>query len=595
MLLKISLRGWKGRFYMIKQFMLIALTIAILAMGIPGQAQVEEPVIDPQDIFADGIAWTRIEPDMSPRTRVNSEDRTIEVFDGDNWQSFPYPPEAELVFGASLRPDGVVLVALTSTYFTTDRANALPEDVWLLDLQTGVYSRPPTVCEGHVLAITSDEWVVGYDDNQQAFLCHLGTGQMRDVLHEDLEEWRVFPSPDESYLILIARDWNSNGNFATFAYDVDADVIISLGSVSRHLDNTVGVCGWVSDTRGVLCAADTFRSWPGTAYYAFDVTRSDNLIRAFSGWQENIFQIDAPRRYVSLYSQDHSASITGGTGPDHLPCTLIIYDAEQLIEQEVGYECSSVTLGQMDAAPYYRDGNVIYFLTIESEDASVATLHRFDAHNLVQYSIFTGEIENVLGVSPDGHYIVLLMDDDRIFDFPWRPRGDFCCPESGGYEIVVLDTQTSEFLYRSEPIGVYASGQVVWLDEQSVVIAAVQEQHPIRVSEGNDVIYDIVPPSLRRITLNDDFSMDVVIDPSLGLDHAVSAVDRLSLNTSPDNRYWLRSDHTVVDLRDFETITLFREGFEDTYRVYTSWTPEGVIEVRVSTAGASHLYHITLP
>ncbi len=68
--------------------------------------------------------------------------------------------------------------------------------------------------------------------------------------------------------------------------------------------------------------------------------------------------------------------------------------------------------------------------------------------------------------------------------------------------------------------------------------------------------------------------------------------DWVSLTTSP--KPWLRTDNTVVDLRNFQTIQVLRKGVEDIYDVYVQWLPEGDLEVRVSISGTSARFRVAL-
>ncbi len=422
-----------------------ALAVIMLTVGFIAQAQTDESMIDPNNIFVEGVIWTRIETDTSPQARVDFQNRVIAVFDGDEWHSFPYPPNVDSVGDATLRPDGMVVVMLSRL-----GDNMRPENVWLLDPQTSTYVHPPMVCEGNVIKAMpgeTGEWVIGHN-SEDTFLCHSGTGQIRDVLPNGLDAWRLFPSPNGHYFVLTAMDWNSDGDFLVFAYRLDADELSLLGKASRDLDRTVHMCGWVSNTQGALCAPDTYRSWPGTTYYAFDVTQADSLVLAFNGWRANTFQIDNPSRYVSLFSQNYAASIMGGSGPDHIPCTLTVYDAEQLLDLEFGYECLILSSGpfEMETAPYYRHGDTIYYVTVQSETATVATLYSYDARTLTQHQIFTGDIQNILSVSPDGRYIVLLMGK-----YGGTP---------GNFSVAIMHVEDGMFHRFVYPV--YSTDQIVW-------------------------------------------------------------------------------------------------------------------------------------
>lgn|GEM_PF-935009 len=581
-----------------KQIVYVIVVFVLIGMSGVVHAQTSDVLPDPEEIFVDGVEWLLIEPEVRRIAQVDYEAHLIRLFDGDMRREFPYPPNVERVNGAALRLDGMIMVTSGSVDFDFRQTNnALsPENVWLLDPETGNYERPATVCEGRVLQALPGEvgkWTVAYRDDtyEEAFLCHSQTGEMRDVFPDGLTEYKIFPSPDAVDLVITGRIRNLPSDFLVFAYNLEADQLTSLGQISRDYDKVVEVCGWVSATKGILCSGDIYRSWPGTTYYTFDVTVPDSLVSAFGGWSNNILQIDDPPRYISLYSQNYSASITGGRGPNHMPCALKVVDAEQTLALEVGYECLPVSLNTSNQSPYYHQGDFIYFLTVDSEDATVSTLQSYNIRTLRHnQTLFTGEIETILSASPDGRYIVLIMDDSRSLDFSWRTTGEVCCFESEGHQVAILDSVHGNLVYRSEPIGVYTTKQVVWLADHIVVIAAVSGRDAIRISEANDVIFLGISPSLRRITFHDDFSVEAMTNTRYGLDRYTEP----ALNTSPDNRYWLMADHKVLDLSDFQPISLLRDGIEERYSIQMKWLERSELEVSVSNSVSTERYRVTI-
>jgi hypothetical protein len=455
-----------------------------------------------------------------------------------------------------------------------------------------------TVCEGTVVQAEADEdgeWIVAYHDGDPdaPYLCHSKTGETRDTLPEGLDEWRVFPSPNHDYLVMAARDWALYGDFSVFAYHLETNEIIHLGDLGLGANDLISLCSWVNETGGVLCSGISSFSHIGESYFAFDVTVADSLVYAFTGWRETILRLENPPRYVSLIGENYASSRGTGRGLNHTPCTLTVLDGEQHFDLEVGYDCIPIILNDSDYAPYYQQGNLIYFLTTESAESTISTLQSYDIQNLNQnQQLFVGEIETIVSVSPDGRYVVLLLDDNGSLDFPWRGLIQPCCREVRGYQVVILDNESGELVYRSEPIGVIMADQVVWINERSVVIGARHESDTVRVTEDGFTIGSFIPPSLRRITFNDDMSVNIAIDTGY---NGYLPDDLLGVNTSPNNRYWLRGDQTVLDLTNFQPVPILREGVTDNYAVRTTWLENGDLEVWVTTESQSAWYHVTLP
>jgi hypothetical protein len=576
--------------------------LVLLVVGFTGsaQSQPEDSELNPEAIFAEGIEWTVVEaPPPWPVSR-DSERQVIRVLDGEVWREFPYPPGVEYIDRLVLQSDGLVYVKQGTGDLPSFRSATAVDraaSVWLLDPNTGEYSRPPAVCDGLIVQAEEDEagiWTVAFHSlEEDPFLCHSGTGEMRDVLPEGLGGWSVFQSEDASHVIMTARDWNDSRDFRVFGYSVAEDVTTDLGSIDPNLDSVLYLCNWLTATKGVLCLHDPRREWPATLYYAFDVTQPDSITFAFPSWHDNTMSIEDPPRYVSMFAQSYAAEITGSRSDT--PCTITVLDAEQLFELEVGHDCLPTLLNSRSYAPFLRHEDTLYFLAVERADSTTSTLQSYDMRTLAHISqIAGGELETILSVSPDGQYVVVLTNDNFSLDFPTYLR-PFCCPESDPRQILIFNTNWSYSapVYRSEPVGIFGASQVVWLDERTVVIATIAQEEMFRIWEG-DGILDNIASSLRRITFNEDFGITTVIDTRYGLTEAVMTEDRLALETSPNNRYWLRGDHTVLRLHDFQLITLLQEGVQERYRIQTQWLENGDLEVRVANTQTTRHFRITL-
>jgi hypothetical protein len=126
------------------------------------------------------------------------------------------------------------------------------------------------------------------------------------------------------------------------------------------------------------------------------------------------------------------------------------------------------------------------------------------------------------------------------------------------------------------------------LDEQTLIIGARHHIEHLRVSDGGDIILHGHSGATYRFTFHDDAPIE--IDQTAGYGNYRGGLD---LSISPDNRYWLLSDYTVLDLRDFQIVALLQDGISEQYTVYMYWLDDG--DLRVYTDGSSDRYRVRLP
>lgn len=575
-----------------KRFSVICIFAILFSAHLGVQAQTPEPLPstlpDPAEIFNEDVQWSLVEPPapVVRSVRIDDERQVIQVTDinTDTQREYPFPPDVSSIYSAVKRPDGLIVVRLNWEFGSDPQ----PSDVLLLDPNTGLYEPAPTVCNGQVLQAEPGQgaWTIAYldADYERPVLCNSEDGDQRDVLPSGRTDWWISPSPNGNWLIL------AGDNSQVYAYSINDDQVIPLGAVSDGIaDHAASVWDWVSDVQGLLCRPNDDRTWPGASCFSFDVTQPNSIEYAFSDLRGgNVFRLDNPVRYGSVLSEDYSALITGSQNPNHPPCTLTLYDAAGLRQHELGYECIPIILNREGRSPYYRQGNMLYYLTFDSPDSTVSTLRSYDIEfEAGNNALFYGEIENILSVSPDNRYVVLLLDDNGMLESRWMGP---CCFEIQGWQIAILEAATSQIVYHSEPVGVYTADQAIWLDDTTLIISAAQEYELLRATEDGSVLSNRIPASLRRINLDNGVNVSMIMGST---DHHWPDLNWLSPG---EWHYLLSEDNTVLDLRTYEPVPILRNDIPEKYTVRLTWSRNGELEVHVSVGDNSSvtIYRVRL-
>jgi hypothetical protein len=449
----------------------------------------------------------------------------------------------------------------------------------------------PTVCDGRVTqaAPGEGEWEVASPDDEMpgGYLCHSATGERRDVLPPDFYNWRVYSSPDENYLLLVGRDW-AGGDAAIYSYHLTGDRLEHLGGIDAHPSFSVALCRWLSPSTGVLCIqAASYGRWPTASYFSFTVAQANSVNYAFNRLANNTFWLEDQQRYVTVNSTRFESSVWGGTSGEYRPCTLTFYDANGAQHVPLGYHCIPVRINQDYFAPFYRHGDVLYYLTTDGPDATDSTLRRFDLRTeQLSEPIFTAEIEAILGVSPDERFIAAIADDNVKLDNLWE--SDSCCHQWGGRTILIL--YEGRIVYYSEFTGVYGPKQARWTDSQTLVVAADLELRWIRAAGYGDNISYLVPPTIRQISFS--WEKPYVLIQGMDVD------TNLAISLSPNGQYILTNRQTVFDLSTFSYTPILREGITDQYTVRMEWDDLSGLRVTISAPDRglpSVEYRVALP
>lgn len=552
----------------------------------------------PEDLFIDGLEVERVEGETPFATRetlsvIDTETRTLYVrnFPGALWQQFDYPEGFETVECLSRRTN--------ATWIVRSSCDPDTSEARILNPNSGQYTEPETVCWSHIKALPAEgQWVVVTDPEiRAAVLCFTEDNNIRHVLPPEFRWIDITTSPDKQWVVTMGlREFERDPS--VYVYNTVEDKMVKLGIVDATvLDPEMSFGQWVSSTRGTILERDRYRTWPQQNLFGFDVTEQSGQIAltdevvvdkfdlALSGWPQTVNFNLRPARYESVIT---GAQIRAASTPaSHVPCQIMIYDETGTQTYQWGYECLPVAVTEGTEVTYssaYRIGSDYYYLATRGAASVTSTLNTFNADTRDGgYLGLTGEIETILGVSPDKRYIVVLLDDDGKLNLSYECE---LCRVSQGMTAAIFDTQTSRIVYASERIGVYEGWQVVWPNEYTVVFYALPIIPDLNVTqEGENTQF---PGSLRSIGLTTDGHMQVLSDstlPLLGEFHP--------RRISEDKRYWL-TKRGVFDLVYFTHIDLVRSDLPSGVQVDLYWYDAQTVQALVQGADRAE-YLIRIP
>ena len=563
--------------YRILLLLLLFVTQAVI------NAQGTEPTApwppDPDTIFEEGVQWEAAPPQrLDTDAYYDYRRRVIHVFDteSESWLEFLYPAGWDDVNQVTKLPNGQVQVA-RNTY---GGSYLLAENVYWLNIDTGRYTRPSTICNGLVIREDAEngEWVIIPEATETQVLCHTATDERLDILPEHPPYWSVRTSPDQSAIVLIGRDEAPTGDFQILGYNVADQELIEIGTRNRYSDDVLSYCGWVSSTQGLLCLSDYYRSWPGTAFYTFDTTQPDSLEYAFHTWGGNYLFLEDIKRYAAVHSDDYSAFNLGSRSQSHTDCYLAVLDSAGRRTVTLGYECLLLSPDSIIYQTFFTQDSVIYYLTKDSDDAAVSTLKHYNLERESgNFPWFSAEIETILGVSPDHRYIVLAMDDNQHLG-TYSPEG---------FQIAIWDFSEQRIVYQSEPINLFYPSGIAWINDHTVVMGAYTVRMPTQPDDTHVEIPYLSPSSIRTIILNSDGSYQAMISTEYHIDY------RNPFHVRQNSCYFMHENRAVVDLYTYEAHHVIQESAADDYTIRLFLVQDSANRLRIHITPKDDEYSIT--
>jgi hypothetical protein len=330
--------------------------------------------------------------------------------------------------------------------FTPPQA-ATPRERWHFDLTTGAFTQFEPVCGNFARALSGQgEWVLSYDDFGY-YLCNTETEQRSNPLTELPERYGTALltasslSPGNRYLL-----FNYPYDAAIYAYDFQDNQLTDLGRM--QVDSALFTLDypkieWVDGQNLML---ENFSSNYGDDHYYLyraNAAQTDSLELLYHSNRTTAFQVNAPHRYIWIGQQFPDINSNSMTSSEEA-CTIHEYTP------------SSNTINS-----YYIEGICSYGWTIADGTDDRLAIHYSDNANtsrsLIRFNLTTGlreeilfaNIQSIAGLSPDGHYVVLVIED-----------------EQSNFQYLVFNLQTYSYLEPLYPSN-YQYSEVQWINNQT--------------------------------------------------------------------------------------------------------------------------------
>jgi hypothetical protein len=451
--------------------LIVVLLMCLLAIGFSASAQEEPWYPAPETLFAPGVVVDSVTerpftrpPSQPMQWERDNEARRLRILDpdGETWREFAFPAEIASIRNAELYEG-------TRWLITTEGGGAydgvpIPSGQWLLDIESGVFSRPEMIC-GQVRETRPDmdgRWIVNYTEPPpegerpelpvSVSLCHTKTLEQHQVIIDDrLENAELIPealaSPDSTRLAF-------NGAQSYYSYDIPTDMLLMLGTTSSCC-NDVRVKEWYGSRYLLISEYRLPDSSDWKNYLVADATQADSLMSIgtmpkYGGEPPNLKFRSNPRRVEWV-------SFTG----DSSGCWLnwLEYKTGVYAQYPIGDLCV-VGTPLTDDPLGDRLFDPLSYESVEATDDApgyIRTLYR-DIARLnpltgARTDLLRGEIEAVLDIDAGGNYATILLDSSGFFDLIDRdmaPYGaGYVDPRTpNAFEFAVLDLHTGEIRYR---------------------------------------------------------------------------------------------------------------------------------------------------
>lgn len=301
---------------------------------------------------------------------------------------------------------------------------------------------PPSHC--HTTTFDLDRPWVFASVGDDVILCNWITGEVSPPLPHPLgldstDEISQYPpgvSPDGRYLVFGAGIYPEP--YSRYSYDTETHTPRLMGTITERYDE-IREFGWLTPTHFFLIYSD-MPEWSQQDVYVADVTAINSLHYVISRTRYRPVRMSDPPGF-----QEMAAAMQDGW--HNGPCILEIYDAttDKTSHHDTGDLCEyGIPIPDGSGDQLFR---AIY---------PNARVVRFNVYTGVQRSLFTGEVETLGAVSPDGRWGLIGLGDSGVIDTHHDAHYEFgmILPPR---EYVVMDLETGEIVGR-------VPAEAVWID-----------------------------------------------------------------------------------------------------------------------------------
>ena len=520
-------------------------------------AQDNFPVIDSQQIFTSDVDNVK----QLPILQIDDDRRILHYFNPDikMWTEHEYPTGLNEIQDVSghirQQSDGTYLINTRGFYgFSQQLADA----AWIFDPKSEMVFRPEPVCNGWIRS-QDDEWII-IETAEGYRLCNIFTDERSAVIPAKNEgycpdHWRkpLILSPSKTYILFFCGGYE----FELFSYNISQQTFLSLGESPNDLNENIEVIEWLSDIQIVIRG---YPSWnpPANVYYVADIDKPDGLEFVTYGLYESPRYFENPSR-IEWFPCEYS-----GCSPDS-NSVLHSYNFEN--RQLTVYQKMSDVKGMSLTIPDGSNDRLYRSLVdmdLATMTAESANLLRFNYVTEQSEVIYSGEIEWIESISPNGEYAVLQMgSDEEIASSLVLAHNQVRYLPSGKSLIHVIDLVTGKKLFDATGLEfdrdfyvTYNPVSFDWINDDTFLISGVEEYN-----YGN---------------------LLVTLDPQPTIIEQFSGIARLSLSRD----YILLDSGSVIEVYEIETHNRTRITQDKiAHTIFAGWSRDDSIVVRIMQDG----------
>ncbi len=368
----------------------------------------------PDMIFDESVEILDVQP------VVDNVNRTLSIYQADGWFTLPYSEYLTRIYTLGNYTSEVSYPHIAQrpdhTYIFLEPAeNNYTYKVWIADPETERMYPIDAPCHTEEFSFYNP-WVyvpVGKD----TYLCNWITEETSPALPERIG-WgfngyfygrETDISPDGRYLLLQGPFSNSRGIHSNrlYSYEIETQTFRYMGQAGS-MSESIGFGEWLTPTRFVVNAS-AMPEWSIRNRYVGDVTEVESLI----------FAIGMIRMQPEIVLDPPGIQAMGSVmldGPTPGPCYVRFYDAEtwRVNVYDTGVLCE-YGIPIPDGS-----GDQLYRATYPS-----AVVVRYNFFNGTRRNLFTGEVETLGPVSPDGHWGLIALGNSALVDTDQDPDRNF--------------------------------------------------------------------------------------------------------------------------------------------------------------------------
>jgi hypothetical protein len=453
---------------------LILLMCGLSLIILPTRAQTDyPPVLNPADFLADGVELIETLPIFITAYPTH----TMYYFDPakSTWSAYPNPSENTTIGSYEILPrtDGTYL-------FEDFPRTRFLDGVWIFNPVAEQFSHPEMAC-GVLQDLSGEsEWIPYQPEaNGEYYLCNTETGELGEILPISQDEHAClqaigddpmfFTSPDGQWVLFsICKE----SQIMFYGYEVTTKRISHLGTTSYFGEQIKAE--WFTNTR-IVIHLDQYQGNPDRyTLFVADSNQLDSLVEVFSQRYQPLVYRDNPPSY-EFVELEYGAR--GGPVPEseleaHLnqTCGLQVYNLET--RQKVTYPYIEGVCETGIVIPDDTGDRLARSLNYDQNSKiPSATLIRFNPETGSREELWTGEIQWIDKISPDGRYVLLaVVDAERVLPYVGLIESEL---GSDAPQLALFDLQVEEIIHTRQVERQTVSSfelPVYWLSENTFFI-----------------------------------------------------------------------------------------------------------------------------